>query len=166
MAPGRRNIKEGVEREHMAQKVIVVRAQFLPRSGLLKVVKLVRITRDMHRDGIVMIRGKGLHREGNAIQIKCHPVENTDARKMFRLYVRCVQKAQKATLTQYRVIVPDLLFKVDLSEHAVYKSRGTVDNQPAIQNQWKKPCLYAMKYQYVMRLATVHWGKIITCLRH
>ena len=62
MAPGRKNIKDGVEREHMAQKVIVVRAQFLPRSGLLKVVELVRITRDMHRDGIVMIRGKGTGR--------------------------------------------------------------------------------------------------------
>ena len=98
MASGRRNIKEGVEREHMAQKVIVVRAQFLPRSGLLKVVKLVRITRDMHRDAIVMIRGKGLHREGNAIQIKCHPVENTDARKMFRLSMYAVSKRHKKPL--------------------------------------------------------------------
>lgn len=64
----------------MAEKVIVV--NFLPRSGLLKVVKLVKIT-DML--GIIMMRWKGLHGEGNTIQIKCPPVENTDASEMFRL---------------------------------------------------------------------------------
>ena len=69
----------------MAQKVIVVRAHFLPRSGLLKVVKLVKITWDMHGDGIITIRWRGLHGEGNTIQIKCNTVENTDTSEMFRL---------------------------------------------------------------------------------
>ena len=96
----------------MAQKVIVVRAQFLPRSGLLKVVKLVRITRDMHGDGIVTIRGgKACAGRGTRFRLNVIRWKTLTQVKCSDSYVRRVREAHKATLSQYGVIVLDSLFK-------------------------------------------------------
>lgn len=72
--------------------------------------------------------------------------ENTDA--------DCLTE-NKAIFTQYGVIILDSLLKADLSSAAVYKPRGPVDNQSASQIQTEKTLLSDMKYQLVMRLATV-----------
>lgn len=73
--------------------------------------------------------------------------------------------ANKATFTQYGVIILDSLLKADLSKPAVYKPEGAEDSQSAGQNQRVKTLLSVMKYQLVIRLATVCREEITTCLK-
>lgn len=68
----------------------------------------------MHKDGI-MITDRAQAHTWNIIPAKCHSMKT--------LTQDC-PTANKATFTQYGVIILDLLLKADLSKPAVYKPRG------------------------------------------
>lgn len=70
-------------------------------------------------------------RTWNIISAECHSL-----RTLTQVEPSDHPTANKATFTQYGVIILDSLLKADLSEPAVYKPRGPEDNQSAIQN-WR-----------------------------
>ncbi len=68
----------------------------------------------MHKDGIMMTNGAQAH-TWNIIPAKCHSMKTLTQDR---------PAANKATFTQYGVIILDSLLKADLSKPAVYKPGG------------------------------------------
>lgn len=68
----------------------------------------------MHKDGIMMTNRVQAH-TWNTIPAKSHSMKTMTQDR---------PTANKATFTQYGVIILDLLLKADLSKPAVYKPRG------------------------------------------
>lgn len=109
----------------------------------------------MHKDGIMMTTGVHAH-TWNIIPAKCHSMKTLTQDR---------PTANKATFTQYGVIILDSLLKDDLSELAVYKPRGLRAISQLAKTKGKITLLSVMKYQLIITLATVCKEEITTCLK-
>lgn len=98
----------------------------------------------MHGDGIA-VTNRALAHARNITPAKCHSMKTLTQDQ---------PTANKATFTQYGVIIVDSLFKADLSEPDVYKPRGPRTVGRLAENQRLKTLLAVMTWLQVIRLTT------------
>lgn len=109
----------------------------------------------MHKDDIMRTNGAQAHTR-NITPAECHSIKT--------LTQDC-PTANKATFTQYGVIILDSLLKDDLSKAPVYKPRGLRVISQLAQANGKIPLLCVMKYQLIITAATVCTEEITTCTK-